>query len=293
MTHTLRIQPAPVRSGATLIAGSRIAFHGDPADLRDRIRLSTGTQPPPDGAGYVEDALVPKEPWRQPSSDELALLSLGEAAWRLSNDVAIVRIPDSLVAPFVEMLEQRGLREAADPKTYETIATHPDWTVNLERLAAYLRRAGGEQLASIFFRIAEPDRRTLTKDDFGRDGRKLVGLHLDSWDALPMRHRGRSRNRLCINFGREPRYSLFCNLSLMEMFHAIGLRDPEDIYKDFRGLYMGHRFMMAMPSYPIVRLRIDPGEAYILPTDNLLHDASTVGNRYSDITLTYLGMFTP
>ena len=294
MTYSLEIEPMKVQTGAKLLPGSRIAFHGDVAAFADRIRLSAGTRSPPgDVPGYVKDAFVPSEPWRQPSDRELGLLRMDQHTWRQSNDVAIVRIADALVEPFVAMLESRGLREAADPKTYETNATHPDWSANLERLAAHLERMCGKQLASIFFRIAEPDRFTLTKDEFSSDGRQLVGMHLDSWDALPMRHRGRSRNRLCINFGREPRYSLFCNLSLMEMFHAIGLRDPEDIYADFRGLYMGHRFMAAMPDYPIVRLRIDPGEAYILPTDNLIHDASTEGNRYPDITLTYLGLFAP
>jgi hypothetical protein len=77
------------------------------------------------------------------------------------------------------------------------------------------------------------------------------------------------------------------------MFACMGLRDPEDIYEDFRGLYIGQRFMRSWPGYPVIRLRIDPGEAYILPTDNLVHDASTEGNVYPDITLTYLGRFVP
>jgi len=120
-----------------------------------------------------------------------------------------------------------------------------------------------------------------------------VGLHIDHWDGLPLRHRYRARNRICINLSREPRYSLFFNLPMMEMFRSAGLRDPDDIYSDFRGLYLGQRFMTICPDYPVVRLRIDPGEAYVLPTDNLIHDASTTGNRFTDITLTYLGLFVP
>ena len=50
--------------------------------------------------------------------------------------------------------------------------------------------------------------------------------------------------------------------------------------------------MRSCPNYPVARLRIDPGEAYILPTDNLIHDASTEGTRCPDITLTFLGFFT-
>jgi hypothetical protein len=77
------------------------------------------------------------------------------------------------------------------------------------------------------------------------------------------------------------------------MFQDLGLRDPEDIYGDFRGLYLGQRFMKACPDYPVVQLRIEPGEAYIFPTDNLIHDASTNGKQFPDITLTFLGCFHP
>lgn len=77
----------------------------------------------------------------------------------------------------------------------------------------------------------------------------------------------------------------------MSMFQYLGLSDPQDIYEDFRGLSLGQRFMRACPDYPVVRLQIEPGEAYILPTDNLMHDASTADNSFPDITVTYLGYF--
>ena len=51
--------------------------------------------------------------------------------------------------------------------------------------------------------------------------------------------------------------------------------------------------MSACSVYPVVRLQIDPGEAYIMPADNLLHDASTERTRFPDITLTFLGYFAP
>jgi hypothetical protein len=50
-------------------------------------------------------------------------------------------------------------------------------------------------------------------------------------------------------------------------------------------------FMRAFPSYPAVRLRIRPGEAYIAPTENIAHDGSTIGMDAMDITLTVIGRF--
>jgi hypothetical protein len=301
MSSSLQQRTAGATTRAALLSGSRIQFHGDPKELAERIMLSAGTRP----AGgetdparrYADGTYVPRRPWRQASTAEIRLLDMGRGSagrhWRASADVAVIRIPDELISPFADMLEQRGLREAADPNTYQTIASHSRWSESLRAIGEYLSGLSDEPPNWIYFRIAEPDRFTLTKDEFGADGRKLAGLHVDSWDGLPLRHRGRSRNRACINLGREPRYLLFFNLPLMEMFTGIGLRDPEDIYQDFRGLYVGHRFMKSWPEYPAIRLRVNPGEAYIFPTDNLIHDASTEGNRYPDISLTYLGRFVP
>lgn len=292
---------ARVASGAKLLPGARIDLRGGSDGLAERVLMSSGTRRALDdivlAREYAEGAFIPRRPWRQPSADELALLdfrcSSTDLGWRPSADVAIVRLPEELILSFTEMLEQHGIRETADRATYQSIANHPRWSANLAALRPYLTSLCREPLYQLYFRIAEPDRFTLTKDEFGADEPKFAGLHVDNWDCLPLRHRNRSRNRMCINLSREPRYSLFFNLALMDMFRGIGLRDPEDIYTDFRGLRMGPRFMRSWPDYPVVRLRIDPGEAYILPTDNLLHDASTEGNSCMDLTLTYLGVFVP
>jgi hypothetical protein len=55
---------------------------------------------------------------------------------------------------------------------------------------------------------------------------------------------------------------------------------------------VGPAFMSRFPGYPIVRVRIGPGEAYIAPTDNVIHDASTIGSEGLSITLTLRGWFT-
>jgi hypothetical protein len=49
--------------------------------------------------------------------------------------------------------------------------------------------------------------------------------------------------------------------------------------------------MRQFPTYPVLRLRVKPGEAYIAPTDNLIHDGSSVGKQFPDITIHNLGYF--
>jgi hypothetical protein len=43
--------------------------------------------------------------------------------------------------------------------------------------------------------------------------------------------------------------------------------------RDVRSI--GAAFMSAFPDYPIVRLRLQPGDAYIAPTENILHDGNS------------------
>ena len=51
--------------------------------------------------------------------------------------------------------------------------------------------------------------------------------------------------------------------------------------------------MRAFPDYPVVRLTIRPGEAYIAPTENLIHDGSTLGMTSPDLALHMIGALTP
>jgi hypothetical protein len=79
------------------------------------------------------------------------------------------------------------------------------------------------------------------------------------------------------------------NLTLAEMFKNLGrdVASEEDKY----GINVGHDFMRSFPGYPVLRVRIRPREAYIAPTDNLIHDGSSVGKNYPDIAVHLLGYF--
>lgn len=289
-----------IESSQTLRQGARISLHGSVTDVTGRVQLSSGTKcvdyTQALAERYAKGAFIPKGPWRTATKVELDRLGLGAAwsadTWSVGTDVAVIRIPSRYVSPFELMLEALGIRERCTPGEYTSVSRHPEWTSSLEALQQYAETlACGGSTGAVYFRITDPGQVTVTKDEFGASAQALAGLHLDSWDRLPLRHRHRSRSRLCVNLGREARYSLFINLPLMDMFKQLGLRDPEDIYSDWRGLVLGQRFMRAWSDYPVVRLRIEPGEAYLLPTDNLIHDASTEGNRFPDITLTFLGYF--
>src|SRR5205807_3464882 len=126
----------------------------------------------------------------------------------------------------------------------------------------------------------------ITGDKF--DARR-IGLHLDGWSELPADQRSDAPNRLCVNLGDEARRLLFINLPLRQlMAHLMAAGSnlqgsgPTDI---------GRLFMRTFPSYPVVSVEVHPGEAYIAPTEDVIHDGASDRMKAADVTLTFLGHF--
>jgi len=117
---------------------------------------------------------------------------------------------------------------------------------------------------------------------------RFIGLHIDDLDALPIDRREDSTTRLCINLGDSARYLLFINLSASSMARAVGGDAMQ-----MRSTPLIHAFMNSFPDYPVARLEIRPGEAYIAPTENMIHDGSTLGMSSVDHQVTLRGIIDP
>ncbi|MEU8195302.1 hypothetical protein AB0C10_16125 [Microbispora amethystogenes] len=111
-----------------------------------------------------------------------------------------------------------------------------------------------------------------TTQDFDNDCRR-IGLHIDNFDRLPYSARLRSRRRLCLNFGPGTRYLLVGDLSILEMCQVVG-RDQHDYRPNTDDL---RRYVSEGNPLRCLRIRLDPGEGYIAPTELLPHDGSTAG----------------
>jgi hypothetical protein len=114
---------------------------------------------------------------------------------------------------------------------------------------------------------------TATTDDTGAH----VGLHIDNWYRSKLNERASAPNRISINLGVTARFLLYINLPLA----TIGALATEQFAFDTRvgDTRNGLRqlFMSRCGSYPVVRVRLDPGEGYIAPTENMIHFPSAVG----------------
>jgi hypothetical protein len=111
----------------------------------------------------------------------------------------------------------------------------------------------------------------------------LVGLHVDTFEAYN-EDRTSAGNRLSINIGTAPRYFLFVPYDFRALACAGNLSQSVSVV---------HRFFESQSAAPVVRLRINPGEAYIAPTESLIHDASTSDSSERDLHVTALGCFEP
>jgi hypothetical protein len=266
-------------------------------DKNPRMWLSSGTYSASDssfdGRCYRTNAFLPQSPWRQPTSDELRLLlpmpkdGSELAPWNIGSSLGVVRIPPDCLSP----LERLNLNAI---ETIEDRVITPDEQVAVaevrDRILGYCQGSSKTEMLGI--NTSSPNMTTTTiYERIDTDRQTYAGMHLDSWDKLPLKHRSKSKNRLCINLGREDRFFLFINLTLMDMFYALGLSEDRDIHKYYRALKLPEKFMSKNPEYPVVKLRVSPGEAYIAPTENMIHDATNQGTHYPDLTLTFLGHF--
>jgi hypothetical protein len=261
--------------------------------------VSSGTtrkvEQPSDGLSYLTAAIVPNEPWRRPTEREVRLLlgATPPAGWSIGADVGGVRIPDAVITPLEQIFEDYGTRDRLDEASYRNHTTHPGWEAAHHLLMAHLMEEYAlRDFEPVIVRLATalPAMRTVTKDTVtNRAQHYYVGMHLDTWEKAPVAERHLAKNRICINLGREDRYFLFVNLTLGRMLRAVRGESGSDA--DFYGTDLGHDFMRAFPGYPVVKLTLRPREAYIAPTENVIHDATSVGKRYPDIALHIIGYF--
>ncbi|MEX2982819.1 hypothetical protein [Streptomyces sp. C36] len=126
------------------------------------------------------------------------------------------------------------------------------------------------------------DARTTTEDP--ATGRRL-GLHVDNWDRLPYGARHEGRRRLCLNLGPGTRYLLLGDRDIEEIFRAVR-PDPEQRYPHTDDV---RQYVVRGRPLQCLRIRLEPGDGYIAPTELLPHDGSTSGVGWPSTAAFWLG----
>ena len=252
-----------------------------------RVWLSSGTVPAgeilPESAGYCDGAFVPKEPWRSPTAQESALLWTEEVPPYYAG-IGIVRLPSEVLAPFAE----QGISAIATQEELKAFGIRENCQEALAKIIDYFTPLCFSNSPPAINGIGgmPPGLTTSTID---RNRGCHNGLHTDNWDKLPLNRKHEATNRICVNLGMEDRYFLFINLPEMTLFEMLG--GSEEGIKQNWMRSANEEFMRRYPEYPVVKLRIAPGEAYIAPTENMIHDGTTADKKHLDIKIMMRGYY--
>ncbi|MES4901445.1 MULTISPECIES: hypothetical protein [unclassified Streptomyces] len=123
-----------------------------------------------------------------------------------------------------------------------------------------------------------------TTGNHENEGRR-IGLHVDNWDKLPYATKHTARRRLCLNLGPGIRYLFLGDLDIRAVCRTVhedfAHRYPHT--DDLRQFIDDGHLMLCF------RLRLEPGEGYIAPTELFPHDGSTEAQPKPSTAAFWLG----
>jgi hypothetical protein len=249
-----------LQPGCLLLVAPRFHLAVDWAD-----RLLLGRVEPED------DRFFPGPSWRPATPDELDLLvarpdtPLTEAQAR---GLCLLALPRHLLAGFWSMLEAD--QESAEPH----LAGFDHFAGEVGKFLDFKGAPVGP--GAVFDLVASrPGQRSIQWDP----GRGLpIGLTFDRADGARWPPEEPDRTpRLWggFNLGDEPVSLLFVNLTARQMQETLARDFPESSPPATLD-ELGRRFLSLRPDYPLVRLRIEPGEGYRVPPGGVLIDACTL-----------------
>lgn len=266
-------------AAAFLDSGITVSHLNGADDLRRRMKINSGTHAI-NKINYQERARVPNQDWRDLTDEEFGLLSDKGYPDEDAKNIYLWRLPESISSHIDGFRD--SIRQYDDISLLETISNTPHFLRGQKKLVDLAVRAGVNIGTKAFGH--HNCRNDLIVTSLGPSG-LMVGLHIDSWFNASMTNRSSGLpNRMCVNLGPERRFFMFMNLPLPVMREMLG-RMPTD------PVTFPVEFMEAFPDYPVVKLEVGPGEAYIAPTEIIIHDATTIGKEYTDATFTILGNF--
>jgi hypothetical protein len=276
-----------------------VLFLGDTDDSTERVQLSSGTIAAPDAtpAGQYEDgARIPRPKWRNLTTADRQTLIAQSCPESYGTAISVVRLPPQLLEPFASLRDASA--ECRSEKELSPIINSKNCTQGTDAVIAHLQqhfqhpdgRALGAFHMDRWIDARPPGLPSVTAE--GSTG-ALVGLHVDSWSRLDygLSYREHAPNRVCVNLASEDRFFLFLNIPIGQIYELMKDETAKSLCAS-RPSVAATEFMRSFPFYPVVRVRIRPGEAYIAPPENIAHDGSSINKNAMDVTLSIRGRFT-
>jgi len=258
------------------------------AELRSRLAITEGVdaacEKQSGSLSFEEGSLLPRPAWRAVTDDEFRCITRAASAPSFHSTLGLVRCDPRLVerargifhgrqSGSMEPLEARRMRAALAADIASWIDHATDWRVDGE-------------IADLSIFHNDPGKPTVS---FDPDTGLHVGMHMDSFDRMPDHLRNRASNRFSINLGTEDRDFLFVQWEAVGLLGALAqVHETEPV-----AARLATRYLTQFPATPIWRIRLKPGEAYLAPTENIIHDGSSQHMSCRDIHCTLRGYFVP
>lgn len=264
-----------------LIEGVRIVPSYNNIILSERVLLSSGTEEASVSTDrcstpYCRDAIIPRLPWRKPTAVEQKILFSSQFDNPSNLYVSVFSIPQKILSHFNDLISVKDPRELN--YFFQKAQVKKGISLIQEHIETFCLQNADITKYGIGWNA--PKQMTVT---VGADNCK-VGLHIDN-------QRGSSLHRILINFGSEPRYFLFINLSIQQLYSLVLEIHGNAVSKTSGSSRICMAFMQLFPNYPVVKLRVEPGEAYIAPTEHITHDGCTEGTNSLDVFFTLRAIF--
>ena len=268
-----------------MFKGGILIYSGIDDFLKEQLKINSGVEPIQFSGEveYRENSYIPKKDWRNLNEKELQNLLTTNKNLPFFRAISIGNTPTRIkeLVKRIELHKSNSLFEIDSLlKQNEKVVTELS-----DELELFLKTKSSSKRFK-FHRITkgQPNRETTTFHSIDKKFIKFIGLHIDESKVFTPYTAHKSDNRISINISEESRYLFFVNLTL---------RQIADMVKDNRlnSSNIVESFFGEFPNYPIIRLEIKPFQYYIAPTDNLIHDGSTLNNKGFDITIVYTGVF--
>lgn len=211
-------------------------------------------------SGYLDHAYLPKPDWRLLSIDERSNLFQAHSS-QIKAEVCVVNVRGERYSKLAEDVARRGVHTGTDARTEQLFR---------ETIEAYV---DVEQYHYLGIETTLDSAPTLTWDT---DGRR-TGLHVDSWSGAAIADRASAVNRMCLNVGAGDRFLLLINEGIdtvREKLAAAGRLDEP--YRE-NVTTLAVCYLELAPRTEVLAVRIRPGEAYIAPTEYVIHDGFVPG----------------
>ncbi len=258
-------------------------------NIQDQISITAGVAPVKNTnpeIEYYSNAYLPDTGWRNLSDSEYRMISTVDEDSKPFNTLGVGAIPDVLQDLFrkLNLSDCKSLFEVPGKfQENEGLTKRINESIN-----AFLNEKSPEKNYK-FHRIARslPDMQSTTFHHTGENTFKYTGMHIDESSFFTPYTAHKSGNRISINISEESRYLYFINLTLRQIYGEVQKKYTEKITSE----NIVEQFFRLYPEYPVLRLEIKPYQYYIAPTDNFIHDGTTLGNKNFDITIVYVGIF--